>query len=64
MNDEIMTKDVNDTAEQVQLLANTLAACALELYDLAEDDISLELETEDGRRIEVAVRGVGGGGND
>lgn len=62
--DEIMTKDVNDTAEHVQILANTLAGLALELYELAEDDISLELETEDGRRIEVAVREVGGGGND
>ena len=57
--DEIMKMDVNDTGEGVQLLANMLAKCALELYELTESDFSLCIETNDGRNIEIAIREIG-----
>lgn len=56
--DEIMKMDVNDTGEGVQLLANMLAKCALELYELTESDFSLCIETNDGRNIEIAIREI------
>ena len=60
MHEEIMTMDVNDACESVQALAHTLAQCAIALYEMAEEDISLQVETKDGKRIEIALRGIGG----
>lgn len=53
---EAMKMDVNETAETVKFLTNTLAQCAIQLYEMAEDDISFEIETAAGKKLELFLR--------
>ena len=58
--DENITMNIIEAGERARILSNTIAQCALSLYELADHDISLEIETNDGRRIEIALREIGG----
>lgn len=48
-------KDTNDT---VQAICKMIVSCSVELYNAAQDEITLEADLVDGRKISINIKEV------
>ena len=48
-------KDTNDT---VQAICRMIVSCSIELYNAAQDEITLEADLVDGRKISITIKEV------
>ena len=56
MSDYEYSMNVEDTNSRVRGLCALLADCAVELYNIAGDEISIEAKLEGGRTISITIK--------
>lgn len=50
--------DVKETNSTVQAICRMIVSCSVELYNAAQDKITLEAKLKDGRKISITIKEV------
>lgn len=63
MNNDMISMDISEVPnETAQAAIKMLVHIAIQLHKATEDDLTMKVETTDGKVIEIAIREVGGDG--